>query len=154
MFHPVLRLAGVGSLLLTCSCFASIIAANRAREVSAVEWTLRNFNSSLTRGDTSAIRRLVRADFRLIEDSVEYDLPSAVAAVASAHAAGRLTRVLSDLRVDARGPTAWATYRVHASYATGRDTLGFIRLESAVLQKNESLWTISFMTSSPVAPQH
>jgi ketosteroid isomerase-like protein len=154
MTSRIVRSASACALLLTCSCLGSIIAANRAREVAAVEWTLRNFNAALTRGDTTAMRSLVRPDFRLIEDSVEYDLPNAVTAVATAHAAGTLTRQVADLKVEAKGPTAWATYHVHATFASGRDTLRFSRLESAVLQKIESQWTIAFMTSSPTAPQH
>jgi hypothetical protein len=129
-----------------------MIAANRAREIAAVEWTLRNFNQSLTRGDTAIMRTLVRANYRLIEDSVEYDVASAVTAVASAHAAGKISRDMSDLRIEQRGQLAWATYRVRAMFVTGRDTLRFVRLESAVLEHKDAQWMIAFMTSAPSAP--
>jgi uncharacterized protein DUF4440 len=141
-----------GALLLTGSCISAIIAANKAREMAAVEWTLRNFNQSLTRGDTIVMRTLVRPDYRLVEDSVEYDVASAVTAVSSAHAAGKISREISDLKIEQRGKLAWATYHVHAMFVTGRDTLRFTRLESAVLERTDVQWMIAFMTSNPSAP--
>ena len=152
MIRRVSRAAAAGALLLSCSCISAIIAANRAREVASVEWTLRNFNQSLTRGDTANLRSLLRADYRLVEDSVEYDVASAVSAIVSAHASGKITRELTDLKIEARGQLAWATYRVHATFVTGRDTLRFVRLESAVLERSDTQWMIAFMTSAPAVP--
>ena len=153
MLRRVARMAAAVALLLSCSCISAIIAANRAREVASVEWTLRNFNQSLTRGDTAIMHSLVRPDYRLVEDSVEYNVASAVSAVVSAHASGKIAREMSDLKIEARGQLAWATYRVRATFVTGRDTLRFVRLESAVLERSDTQWMIAFMTSAPAAPQ-
>ena len=135
-------------LLLAGSCITAL-TTNRASELTAVEWTLRGFNAALIGGDTARLRGLVRPDFRLIEDSTEYNLAGAVSTVAAAHASGALKRDMSDFKIEQRGLTSWATYRVRGSFASGRDTLRFGRLESAVLSRIDSHWVVAFMTSSP-----
>lgn len=153
MLQRVSRGAACGALLLTCSCLAAISARNHERAMAAVEWTLRNFNACLTRGDTASMRQLVRSNFRLLEDSVEYDVGSAISAVAGVHESGKISREMLDLKIEERGELAWATYRVRATFVTGRDTLRFNRWESAVLERAQSQWNIAFMTSAPAPPQ-
>jgi hypothetical protein len=154
MLRRCARLAACCGLIVCGSCINAILAANRARELTAVETRIRDFNASLTRGDTVAMRMLVRANYRLIEDSVEYDLASAVTAVATAHSAGTMTRELADVRIEQRGAFAWATYHVRAQFISGHDTLRFGRKESVVLEHINSQWTIAFMTSAPTTPDH
>ena len=129
-----------------------MIAARKEREVAAVDATVRGFNVALTKGDTLALRSLLRSDFRMIEDSVEYDVESAVSAVAGVLTAGSVARQVTDLRIEQRGTFAWATYRVKGEYVTGRDTLRFSRIEATVLEKLDKQWVIAFMTSAPAAP--
>ena len=154
--HPLLRraarTAAVAALIGLTGCLNAFLAARKEREVAAVDAVIRDFNAALTRGDTLALRSLLRQDFRMIEDSVEYDVESAVTAVAGVLTAGSVARDLTDLRIEQRGSFAWATYRVKGQYVTGRDTLRFSRLEATVLQKIEKDWVIAFMTSAPAAP--
>ena len=137
------------TVVVSTGCFASMAASRRAAEVGAVKGVIDAFSTALERGDTAQVRILSGPGFRLLEDSVEYDLAKASAAVAGVLTSGKLSRALTELTIATHGSVAWATWRVNAVFVSAGESLKFARWESAVLERADGRWQIAFMTSMP-----
>jgi ketosteroid isomerase-like protein len=145
----VLNALACAGLVAGTGCFASMAASRRAAQVAAVTGVIDAFSTALERGDTAQVRILAGPGFRLLEDSVEYDLARASTAVAGVLTSGKLSRALTEIRIATRGSVAWATYRVNAVFVSGGESLRFARWESAVLERTDGRWRLVFMTSMP-----
>ncbi len=140
------------ALAAACTSGAASSSTNAPADVAAVDSAVRTWDAALASGDTALLRTLATPGFRMHEDDADLDLDTSVRIIGSVLGTGRMARSLDGVAIEQRGPVAWARYRAHVTWVSGRDTTEFERLESAVLERRGGRWLVAFATSMPTAP--
>lgn len=135
--------------VLIATVLAGCGGSDRARtDARDAEIAVRAFSDALVHADEAALAAKTTPGYRLIEDGVFYDLPSTIASLRDAAAAGGVvTRNPDDFHVSIRGDVAWIDYRVTGTFTVKTERADFIRLETAVLERQDGVWRIAQMSS-------
>lgn len=118
-----------------------------AASATAAEGTIRLFSDALAAGDSTRFATLTDPAFTLLEDGRFYSRDSALAGIRSVLATGALGREPDSIHAVLSDSAAWASYRVHAWFARGRDTMRFTMLENVVLRRDVDSWRVVQMAT-------
>jgi ketosteroid isomerase-like protein len=147
--YRTLFIATSSLLTSTIGAAAADQSGPAAADQIQVTEAIRSMFAAATADDLAKFRTVAAPDFYAFDAGGRFTGDALMDLIKTAHAAGKVyVWTVNEPEVHIYGDIAWITYVNHGSIKDASGTKNVTWLESAVLQKEKSMWRIHFFHST------